>query len=230
MKNLGTILMAAAVSGVFSTPAQAAGCLTVEAGRFQFVLYECDEKVSKSDAKKAESFLAETEQALGVTVAKVEYHKVALPAQVDALTGVYGEGVTLPKTGQIFSTRTFHAHELVHRAAIELGDPGRFFHEGLALALAPEKGWTVKDMQKRAKSVLARKPVSDFVKGFERMEQGDAYAVAGAFVADLIAKHGVERVAELFRRAGRSKNADGAFVAVYGTTLDAATTAWAQAL
>ncbi|MCL4818198.1 MAG: PD40 domain-containing protein [Vicinamibacteria bacterium] len=109
MKSLGAILMAAAVSGLSSAPAQAAGCQTVESGRFQFVLYECDEKVSKSDAKKAESFLAETEQVLGASVAKVEYHKVALPAQVDALTGVYGEGVTLPKTGQIFSTRTFHA-------------------------------------------------------------------------------------------------------------------------
>lgn len=230
MKSLGTILLVAAVSSLFSTPAAAAGCRTVEAGRFEYVLYECDEKVSASDIKKAESFLAETEQALGASVAKVEYHKVALPEQVDALTGMYGVGVTMPKTGRIYSTRTFHAHELVHRVAIELGDPGRFFHEGLAVALAPEKGWSRNDVKKRAKAVLARRPVGDFVKHFERMDQGDAYAVAGAFVSDLVAKHGVSRVAELFRHAGRSKNADGAFIALFGTTLEAATTAWAQAL
>lgn len=230
MKNLGTILMAAAVSSLFAASAPAAGCRTVEAGRFEYVLYECDEKVSASDVKKAERFLAETEQALGTSVAKVEYHKVALPEQIDALTGMYGVGVTMPKTGRIYSTRTFHAHELVHRVAIELGDPGRFFHEGLAVALAAEKGWSRKDVTKRAKAVLARKPVGAFVKSFERMDQGEAYAVAGAFVGDLVATHGVARVAELFRHAGRSKNADGAFIATFGTTLEAATTAWAQAL
>lgn len=230
MKSLGTILVAAAVSTLFGASAQAAGCHTVEAGRFEFVLYECDEKVSAADVKKAESFLAETEQALGASVAKVEYHKVALPEQIDALTGMYGVGVTIPKTGRIYSTRTFHAHELVHRVAIELGDPGRFFHEGLAVALAPEKGWSRKDVTKAAKAALAQRPIAAYVKSFERMDQGEAYAVAGAFVSDLIAKHGVARVAELFRRAGQSKNADGAFVATFGTTLEAATTAWAQAL
>ena len=64
-----------------------------------------------------------------------------LPQELAAFAGPYAAGVTYPTRRQIHSTRSSHLHEIVHLVAAQLGDPGPFFHEGLAIAIAePGRG------------------------------------------------------------------------------------------
>ena len=94
----------------------------------------------KIDTRANESFLMKTAQLMDQGPGtQTAYYLHDYADDIAAVTGVYSSGMTELTTGDIHSTRTFHPHEIVHRIAAALGDPGTFFHEGLAVSLG-DKG------------------------------------------------------------------------------------------
>src|SRR5262247_3240647 len=86
------------------------------------------------DIRKSEEFLTRMERLLGARVdGRTAYYRYASPEEVAAATGTYGTGVTFASSREIHTTQGFHAHEIVHLVAGQLGEPGAFFQEGLAV-------------------------------------------------------------------------------------------------
>ena len=200
--------------------------LKAETARFSF--YSRDNQ--KVDAAKSERYLTQVEKLLGHQVAgRAEYYRYANPQEIAAGTGTYAEGLTFAQTGQIHSTQEFHAHEIVHLVAGQMGNPGAFFQEGLAVAVGNEGRWQGKDVNSLAKAQAGTTPVSKLVAGFAGMDASTAYPVAGSFVSSLIKTHGMAKVSEFFR-ACSGKNTAAAFARTFGQTLDEAGAAWVASL
>src|SRR5688572_22971905 len=118
----------------------------------------------KIDAAKSERYLSEIQSLLGQRVAgRAEYYRYETAQEVAAGTGTYAEGVTFARAGQIHSTQDFHAHEIVHLVAGQMGNPGAFFHEGLAVALGNGGRWHGKDVHKAARDTARQAPLSKLV-------------------------------------------------------------------
>jgi hypothetical protein len=186
----------------------------------------------KVDAEKNEKYLGEVEQLLGQRVSgRAEYYRYGSAQELAAGTGTYGAGVTFAATGQIHSTQEFHAHEIVHLVAGQLGNPGTFFQEGLAVALGNEGRWQGKRVDDLARGTAKAASLRSLIAGFDRMDAQTAYPLAGSFVASLLRAHGAAKVAEFFRACGPdSGEREAAFARVFGQTLDQAGAAWAARL
>jgi hypothetical protein len=173
------------------------------------------------DVAGIEASLTRIEGTLGTHLAgHASYYRYASAQEIAAGTGHYADGVTF--AGQVHSTRQRHDHELVHLVAAQMGDPGRFFQEGLAVALGDD----AHGLRKTAKKALSGAPVARFVTAFDAQDQGAAYAVAGTFVLHLIDAYGIDKV-RAFYRASRSEAAvRAAFAATFGQDLDPALATW----
>ena len=202
--------------------------LTAQTQHFSF--YSRDNQ--KVDSQKTERYLEQVEQLLGQQVeGRAEYYRYATAQELAAGTGTYAAGLTLAHSGQIHSTQAFHAHEIVHLVAGQMGNPGVFFQEGLAVAIGNEAKWQGKDVDSLARKVAAGAKVSSFVARFDSLDPDTAYAVAGSFVNRLIKAHGIAKVAEFFRACGPTgTNAASAFARTFGQSLDEAGAAWAASL
>lgn len=216
---LATVIAAAATS------AQAAALpgFSLAADTARVAFYTRGEKV---DVKGVQASLRRIESELGQALrAKASYYRYGSPQELAAGTGFYASGVTFP--GQVHSTEANHEHELVHLVAAELGQPGRFFHEGLAVAMSGER--TLGKRQVKA-AVERGGSLTAWVRGFERHDQQVAYAVAGSFVQYLIKTHGLGRVAAFFRSCGPAADPQAAFAATFGSSIDQAGAAWLSTL
>jgi hypothetical protein len=204
-------------SGTASAAALPGFVLTASTERVRY--YSRGERI---DVRGVETALARIEGTLGTRLASpAAYYRYASAEEVAAGTGHRAAGVTLP--GQVHTTRERHDHELVHLVAAQMGDPGRFFQEGLAVALADEQG----GLRKAARKALAGgQPAAVWVAGFDRQDPAAAYAVAGTFVRHLIETQGMDKVRALFRASRSEAGAERAFAAVFGQSVDAAFTAW----
>jgi hypothetical protein len=202
--------------------------LTAQTQHFSF--YSRDNQ--KVDAQKSEKYLTQVEQQLGQQVAgRAEYYRYATAQELAAGTGTYAAGLTLAHSGQIHSTQAFHAHEIVHLVAGQMGNPGVFFQEGLAVALGNEAKWQGKDVDNLARKTAASARVSTLVARFESLDADTAYAVAGSFVNHLIKTHGLAKVAGFFRACPASgANTSAAFARTFGQSLDEAGAAWTASL
>jgi hypothetical protein len=202
--------------------------LTAQTPHFSF--YSRDNQ--KVDSQKTERYLAQVEQLLGQRVeGRAEYYRYATAQELAAGTGTYAAGLTLAHAGQIHSTQAFHAHEIVHLVAGQMGNPGVFFQEGLAVAIGNEARWQGKDVDSLARKVAGSAKLSSLVAGFDSLEPDAAYALAGSFVNRLIKTHGIAKVAEFFRACGpKGTNPAGAFARTFGQSLDEAGAAWAASL
>ena len=202
--------------------------LTAQTEHFSF--YSRDNQ--KVDAQKSERYLTQVEQMLGQQVAgRAEYYRYATAQELAAGTGTYAAGVTLARSGQIHSTQAFHAHEIVHLVAGQMGNPGVFFQEGLAVALGNEAKWQGKDVDSLARKAATGARLSTLVARFDSLDADTAYAVAGSFVNRLIKTHGIAKVSEFFRACPASDaNASAAFARTFGQTLDEAGAAWVASL
>lgn len=202
--------------------------LTAQTQHFSF--YSRDNQ--KVDAQKSERYLAQVTQMLGQQVAgRAEYYRYATAQELAAGTGTYAAGLTLAHSGQIHSTQAFHAHEIVHLVAGQMGNPGVFFQEGLAVAVGNEAKWQGKDVDALARKVAKSAPISSFVARFDSVDADTAYAVAGSFVNRLIKTHGIAKVAEFFRACpAKGGNASVAFAKTFGQSLDEAGAAWTASL
>lgn len=193
-----------------------------------FVFYTRDNR--NVDAEKSERYLRKVSLLLGQRVSgRTDYYRYSTPEQVAVATGTYAAGVTFARLRQIHSIEPFHAHEIVHLVAGQLGNPGAFFEEGLAVALGNEGKWYGKNVDALAKPAAKAAKISTLVASFERMDAQLAYPVAGSFVASLIKVHGIAKVASFFR-ACSGKNLDDAFARTFGLTLEEAGTAWTRSL
>jgi hypothetical protein len=199
--------------------------LTAQTQHFSF--YSRDNQ--KVDSQKTERYLAQVEQLLGQQVdGRAEYYRYATAQELAAGTGTYAAGLTL--AGQIHSTQAFHAHEIVHLVAGQMGNPGVFFQEGLAVAIGNEAKWQGKDVDSLARKAAGTK-LSSIVARFDSMDADTAYAVAGSFVNRLIKTQGIGKVAEFFRACGpKGTNTTAAFARTFGQSLDEAGAAWAASL
>jgi hypothetical protein len=186
----------------------------------------------KVDAQKTERYLAQVEQLLGQQVeGRAEYYRYATAQELAAGTGTYAAGLTLARSGQIHSTQAFHAHEIVHLVAGQMGNPGVFFQEGLAVAIGNEAKWQGKDVDTLARKAALGAPLSSLVARFDSLDPDTAYAVAGSFVNRLIKTQGIAKVAEFFRACGpKSTNPSAAFARTFGQSLDEAGAAWTASL
>src|SRR4029077_1752197 len=96
------------------------------------------------DVHEVETSLGRVQILLGQTLpGRAEYYRYGTPQEVAANVGEYASGVTFGGLRQIHTTRKCHLHEIVHLVAAQLGDPGPFFNEGLAIALGRLQGGAV---------------------------------------------------------------------------------------
>jgi hypothetical protein len=183
----------------------------------------------KADVKRTDAFLARMEKTLEQPLAApISYYRHDRPEDIAAETGVYAYGLTRVGDSVVHSTTTYHPHELVHAVAGGLGDPGRFFHEGLAVALGDEGKWSGRDVDALAHARAAKVDRKTIVKSFDSLPADVAYPVAGSFVKHLIAQGGLPRLIEFFRACPKSGNMDAAFLETYGHTFQGAFADWQQ--
>jgi hypothetical protein len=182
---------------------------------------------ARPDVRRIEAFVGRLQLQLGAPASESRYFAYESPEEIAAATGHHAAGVTFGGRREVHSTQPFHRHELVHLVAAELGDPGRFFQEGLAVALGDEGRW-----QGAAVNALARRGarpgiLKRLVADFDSAPHEVSYPVAGSFVAWLIKAHGLDRVRELFRTSGEPA---AAFERAFGVSLDQAAAAWLASL
>jgi hypothetical protein len=183
----------------------------------------------KADVKRTDAFLARMEKTLEQPLAApISYYTHERPEDIAAQTGVYAYGLTRVGDSVVHSTSTYHPHELVHAVAGGLGDPGRFFHEGLAVALGDESRWGGRDVDALARAVAPRLDRKALVKSFDSLPADVAYPVAGSFVKDLLARDGLPKLLEFFRACPRGANVDAAFLRTYGRSFTGAFAEWQQ--
>jgi len=203
--------------------------LAVSAQSEHFVFY-ATRRSGKPDVARSERFLAEVERTLGHDVSgRADYFLVEHPSDIFAATGLYTDGVTDLEAGAIMSVRGFHPHELVHRVAAELGNPGLFFHEGLAVALGEKGKLGGKDVDRLARRALERRSFEAFLVAFSNQPREEAYAVAGSFVRHLLSRYSARQVAEYFKACGRQgRPCSSAFSRVFGASFDEAVVSWRE--
>jgi hypothetical protein len=183
----------------------------------------------KVDAKRIDATVARLEQTLGHKLSgPAEYYRYGSAQEVAAGTGHYAAGVTFAQAGQVHSVEPAHEHELVHLVAGQMGDPGRFYQEGLAVALGNGGRWEGKDVDGVARK--HKGAVTAYVSAFDRCEPAVAYAVAGSFVGYLIKTHSMERVSEFFRACPKAQDSAAAFARVFGKTIEQADADWRATL
>lgn len=110
------------------------------------------------------------------------------------------------------------AHILIGRAAPRAVIP-RWFHEGLAMAL--ERTWSLRDRSELALALIGgRRSLASLEDDFtSETRVARAYGVAGAFVRDLLSRHGSDFPARLLAALDGGATFDAAFAAATAMTL-----------
>ena len=189
-----------------------------------------DSSAKVDDARKVEQMLEAIERRMGQRgPGRLSYYRVSYVADMQRLTGRPLLGVTDAQGRRIISCVAVHAHEIVHSVAISMGEPGRFFDEGLAVALSGEPEWKSKRLHQGAKAGLEKRALPRYLADFDGAAPDDAYAVAGAFVEHLIAQHGLAKVLE-FVRGCETCPRDEMFQRTFGVTVADAGAAWSTQL
>lgn len=186
---------------------------------------------AKTDVKSREGHLARIERLLGVLLERrVAYYAYERPDELQAVTGKYAAGYYFPSLDQLHATPEAEAHEIVHLVSHELGDPGPFFNEGLAVALGNGDrlgGWPV---DRVARQVLRRIAPESLEAQFASLQTSwEAVATAGSFVRWLDRRHGTAKVAAFFRSCGRTGQPVG-FETAFGSALPDELRSWARSL
>jgi len=114
-------------------------------------------------------------------------------------------------------------HEVTH-VLIERASGGRpvprWFNEGVAMAV--ERAWRFQDQTQLLYQLVlgSRTSLADIDRlfGGTQSDQTRAYALAGAFVRDLLQEHGAKVPGEILMRMGHGSSFDSAFTAATGRT------------
>lgn len=219
-------LVASSVGSAFAGP-PAGFTLSARTGRLAF--YSRGD--AKVDAKRSEKNLARIESLLGQRVqGPVEYYQYERAEDIAAVTGTYAGGLTYRNLRQIHTTTAADHHEFVHLVAFELGNPGAFFQEGLAVVLGDEGRYQGRPVDRVAKPIAKMKPLAALIASFDAHQPREGYAVAGSFMSFLIKQHGLDKVVHFFRACHGRRDTGTAFAAIFGQTLDESGAAWARSL
>ena len=195
-----------------------------------FAFYSRPGSRSSVEATSTERKIARIADSLGVSdVPRSDFYCYESAGDVAAVTGLYAGGVTYPALGQIHSTDGARDHEIVHRVAFLLGNPGPFFQEGLAVALGDAGKWQGKSVDRVAKDLTRGATLPALIAGFDSSDPRMGYAVAGSFMRWLIKRHGLARVATFFRECHNGPAA-AAFDTVFGIDLARAGATWVSEL
>lgn len=218
---LAMLLAAAAVAGPFQ--------LKVSTPRGDtYVLTEAPEL--RVNPKQCDAFLERIETKLGVRAPRYAYYRVRTIQDITVFTGEYAQGVTRSWTGEIWSIEACQKHEIVHLVAHQLGNPGRFWNEGLAMALGnsfnESRGKALARRMDSSFAIMARLFswwVSDGAHNDESMQW---YKMAGSFMRHLIARYGMPKVIEYFRACPLPDDDGTVFRRIFGTTVQEAGELW----
>jgi hypothetical protein len=229
MSKLATLatlaLVLSSVASAFAAPAPG---FTLAASTPRFSFYTRGAKV---EADKSERYLAKVEEELGQHFeGHADYYRYESVGEVAVSTGAYAEGVTFASRREIHSAHGFHAHEIVHLVAGQMGNPGVLFHEGLAVVLGNDAKWNGRDVDAVSKRALKGQPALALLDSFESLPADEAYPLAASFVRSLIARHGLAKISTFFRACATPQAKDAAFESTFGTTYAQAVNEWAQAL
>jgi hypothetical protein len=180
------------------------------------------------DVDEVERSLRQVEGLLGTRIrARAEYYRYRTPQELAVFAGHYAAGVTYGSLRQIHSTRASHLHEVVHLVAAQLGDPGPFFQEGLAVALSDARAGRRREARRLHREAMSRRlTLGRMVARFDALDPAFASAAAGSFVAFLVETFSLPRVVAFFRACAGERGAEAAFRATFGLGLDAAGEAW----
>jgi hypothetical protein len=186
---------------------------------------------AKVEAEKSEKFLETVEKMLGTEMkGQAAYYAYRTPEEVEAATGTMAQGVTFSKQREIHSAHGFHAHEIVHLVAGQMGDPGAFFHEGLAVALGNEGRWNGTCVDKLAKKTAKSLSLQKVIDQFQTVDTQISFPVAGSFVRSLIKTHGMEKVSDFFKSCTKAQNREAAFQKTFGVSIAQAAADWTATL
>jgi hypothetical protein len=196
-----------------------------------FVFYTRDG--AKVDAAKNQRFLDEVAVKLGARVDdKKAYYRYQWSEELAFVLGPAAASASgaYMATGDIHSTKEHDQHEIVHRAAFAIGDPGALFQEGLAVELGDQGRFGKAKVDELARGASGQVAFRTLADRFLSVAPEVRYPLAGSFVKFLIAQHGLAKVSEFFRGCPNERARDARFAQVFGVTLDAAGSAWITAL
>jgi hypothetical protein len=226
---MNTRLMAMATTGFLamagSLEAAPPAAFALAAQTSRVMAYSRGQQV---DARWVDDQVKHFEQLLGGSVAgPVSFIQYERPEEVGAVTGTYAAGITFAKAREIHTVKAAAPHEIVHLVAGQIGDPGAFFQEGLAVALTSGGQWYGRSIAKIVRGALRGEapalPV--LLARFESLDPQLAYPLAGSFVSYLIESHGLDQVVAFFS-ACRGRFDAVAFQRTFGRSLEEAGQAW----
>ena len=184
----------------------------------------------KADVGNVEKQIASLTRDLGVSdLPRADYYHYDEPGDLMAVTGTYAGGVTYPVRRQIRSTKESRDHELVHLVAFQLGNPGPFFQEGLAVVLGDRGRVFGRSVDGLAKPWARRASLARLIASFNAEQPAQGYAIAGSFMKWLVGRYGLPKVAEFFR-SSKDQDPASAFGTVFAISLAEAGEQWTRQL
>lgn len=236
MARIGTVALLATLAGAVVAEAQTVPGFQAIGGSARIRVFSRTEprlsRQGREGLKRTDSYLRRLEGVLGQRLEdRIDYYRYERPEDIAVQTGVYATGLTHIGDTVVHSTLDYHPHELVHAVAGRLGNPGRFFHEGLAVTLGDEGRWAGREVDAGAAMLPGATTWNGLRGAFDRLDVDSAYTLAGSFVGYLIEAEGLAKLVGFFRRceAGPA-DTEQAFRATYGRSLDRAVAGWRAAL
>lgn len=229
---MGGLAVAILAASIPLGPATEGRGFSLSAETRNFAFYTRDDL--KVDAARSQRFLDDTARRLGVRVqGRRPYFRYRWTEELAFVVGPDASSASgaYLSSGEIHSTKAFDAHEIVHRVAFELGDPGAFFQEGLAVALGDDGRYGDVKVDEIARGLLAPVDLRTLIERFQTVAPEVRYPLAGSFVRFLIRRHGLARLAEFFRACasdGRAREAQ--FARVMGSSLHDEGRGWIASL
>jgi hypothetical protein len=223
--------LAIAILAAAATATPAAGAFRQVAETRNFVFYTRDN--AKVDAGASQRFLEETSRKLGVRLeGKRAYYRYSWPEELAFVLGRAASGANgaYTATGDVHSIKAFDAHEIVHRVAFEIGDPGSLLQEGLAVELGDGGRYERTNVDAVTGRLVRQVEFRTLADRFSSLAPEVRYPLAGSFVHFLIKRHGIAKVAELFRACRNAQARDTEFAKIMGQSLDDAGRDWTAAL
>jgi hypothetical protein len=219
--------------------------LAAESADFRFY-YSAGDSVQ---IDRQEAFHAWATGRLGVVLpVKIDYRKYSSRSDMGARTGHYGgNAYAEPDLFTIHTILSFDNHETVHIYTARIGYPSEFFNEGIAVAFQTDplagdleprfNGEALDDSARRyLRSGQLVLPLSRLLATQDFRGITDdvlSYREAGAFVAYLITRFGMDPLLQFFRISSREDPVDvirQRFASAFGTTLEAAEAGWLASL
>jgi hypothetical protein len=217
MSSLAIALLAAAMP---ASPVAAPDgfSLVAETRNFSFFTRGAE----KVEAEKTQKFFDETSRKLGVQVAgKASYFRYSWPEELAFVVGGAAAGATgaYMASGDVHSTKGFDAHEIVHRAAFQLGNPGALFQEGLAVELGDGGRFNGAKVDDIARGLAGRFEFETLLERFTSLAPEVRYPLAGSFLRFLIRRHGLDKLSQFFRACGDERAREVQFDKLMGASL-----------